>query len=231
MHLILLPGMDGSAALRGGFAAALAPDIRVTTLDYVGDHVHDYASFEAHARTLLPEGEPFILAGESLGGPMAIKLAAEAPEGLRALVLIATFARKPRPVLGKLAPLGHYLPLGNKQVIEVGRRIALGHHGTKEGARAIQEIIDGHSMSTLVNRFVAGARVDVAHLLPDISVPTLVLRASRDILIPASAARLIVKHIPDVLLKRIDGPHALLGVAPGACAAAVREFTRHLEAA
>lgn len=224
MHLILLPGMDGSAALRADFVAALAPDIRVTMLDYVGDDVHDYASFEAHARPLLPEGEPFILLGESLGGPMAIKLAAEAPEGLRALVLVATFARRPRPVLGHLAPLGRYLPLHNRRLLEFGRRVVVGREATGEGARIIDHVINGQSMDTLVARLIAGSRAEFAHLLPKIAVPTLALHGSRDILIPASASRLIARHVPNARMQRIDGPHALLGARPRDCAAAVRSF-------
>lgn len=224
MHLILLPGMDGSAALRAGFAAALGPDIRVTTLDYIGDDVHDYASFEAHARPLLPEGEPFILLGESFGGPMAIKLAAEAPEGLRALVLVATFARRPRPVLGHLAPLGRYLPLHNRRLLEFGRRIVVGREASEEAVRIIEHVINGQSMDTLIARLIAGSRADVAHLLPEIAVPTLALHGSRDILIPRSASRLIARHVPNARMQRIDGPHALLGTAPKACAVAIRDF-------
>lgn len=226
MHLILLPGMDGSSALRADFVAALAADIRVTMLDYVGDDVHDYASFEAHARPLLPKGEPFILLGESFGGPLAITLAAEAPEGLQSLVLIATFARTPRPVLGHLAPLGRYLPIRNKAAIEIGRRIALGRYATPEDGRIIEKIIAGQSMDTLVDRVIAATKVDVAHLLPKIAVPTLVLHGNRDILIPSAASRLMAERVPNARLQRINGPHALLGAVPRACADAVRGFLK-----
>lgn len=224
MHLILLPGMDGSAALRAAFADALGPGIEVTTLDYVGDDVRSHGDLESRARAVLPVGEPFVLLGESFGGPAAIRLAAEAPDGLRALVLVATFARRPRPLLGHLAPLGHALPLHNKTLIEIGRRIALGRHATPEGGRIIQEIMAGQSIGTLVDRVIAATRVDVAHHLPRVAVPTLVLHGSRDILIPSAASRLMAARVPNARLQRIDGPHALLGTVPRACADAVRGF-------
>jgi len=54
----------------------------------------------------------------------------------------------------------------------------------------------------------------------------LCLRATRDWLVPRSAAREIRAILPTVRVVDVDGPHALLLTAPKACAALVEEFIR-----
>ena len=103
--LVVLPGMDGAARLLGEFAAAMQPIADVQLIDLPNDRVLGYNELVDRIREQLPENRPFFLLGYSFSGPIAIRLAAERPNGLVGLILCCTFARTPRPLLARFAKL------------------------------------------------------------------------------------------------------------------------------
>ena len=104
MRVVLLPGMDGSGQLHDGFVTAMAPRFRVEVVAYPADPVQDDRQLQAFVADRLPGDAPFLLVGESFSRPIAIRIAASRPPGLRGLVLCASFAASPRPWLGHLRP-------------------------------------------------------------------------------------------------------------------------------
>ena len=100
--LVLLPGLDGTGLLFGPLVAALPAGLRAAVVRYPVDRSMGYAELAASAAEQLPQGERFVLVGESFGGPLAMILAAGRPAGLVGLVLCATFVTSPRPLLGRL---------------------------------------------------------------------------------------------------------------------------------
>src|SRR5690349_11939308 len=101
IHLILLPGMDGTGELFGPLLAELPIELPVAVVSYP-DRAASYADHVAVARTELPRDRPFVLLGESFSGPVAVRLAAEAPSNLRGLILCASFLTCPSPLLRAL---------------------------------------------------------------------------------------------------------------------------------
>ena len=91
--IVLLPGMDGSGALFGDFIAALG--LNPVIVAYPPDTPQTYDELEHFVHQSLPAGEPYILLGESFSGPVAIRIASRKPAGLKALVLVCTFAALP----------------------------------------------------------------------------------------------------------------------------------------
>jgi len=98
--LVLLPGLDGSGELFRWFTAALPPTIRPAVVRL---RANDYVTLAAEVKRALPRDRPFVLLGESFSGPLALRLAAERPSGLVAVVLVASFASRPLGWISALA--------------------------------------------------------------------------------------------------------------------------------
>src|SRR5579883_1951220 len=107
---VLLPGLDGTGRLLEEFARSLGRTSTVRVVRYPPDLAASYVELEDVARALVPVDKPYILIGESFSGPIAISLAAKAPQGLVGLVLCATFARAPLPFLRPFTPWLRYAP-------------------------------------------------------------------------------------------------------------------------
>jgi pimeloyl-ACP methyl ester carboxylesterase len=90
-------------------------------------------------------------------------------------------------------------------------------------ARAMADV----SEAVIRHRIAALLAVDESAALSSIQLPTLVLQAARDLVIPRSATEWILKCAPHALRVEIDGPHLLLQTRPAECAAAVTEFLRN----
>lgn len=104
MKLVLLPGMDGTGRLFAPLLSRLDESLEPVVIAYPEHEQLDYGQLHQFVRARLPEGEPFVLLGESFSGPVALTLAAAAPAGLCGLILCATFMRNPMPVLGAAWP-------------------------------------------------------------------------------------------------------------------------------
>jgi pimeloyl-[acyl-carrier protein] methyl ester esterase len=76
--LVLLPGMDGTGALRSEFVTALAPAIQSIVVSYPAERALGYIELEAVVRSKLPSDRSYVLLGESFSGPIAIAIAANA---------------------------------------------------------------------------------------------------------------------------------------------------------
>ena len=73
--------------------------------------------------------------------------------------------------------------------------------------------------------------VDETAALARISVPTLVLCASRDRVISKAATAKIANGVPHARRVDVDGPHLLLKTRPLECAEAVLAFMREAQSA
>lgn len=227
-RVVVLPGTDGSGRLLDSFSAALGARFPVTVLSYPSAEALGY---EALARCLspsLPIDQPYLLLGESFGGPLAIMLAATRPPGLLGLVLSASFARYPVRVVRAAAPLTRIAPVHSTPTAIVSWFL-LGGWSTPELLRRTADAVSVVPASVLRARIGAALRVDTAPLLKSIDVPLLYLRASRDRVVPRAAARAIIEAAAHASLIEVEGPHFLLQAAPAACADAVRDFVARLE--
>jgi len=229
LTLLLLPGIHGGEKLFERFVAALPEWITPRIIAYPTDRVITYDDILAQIE--LPT-EPFAVLAESYAGPLGIRIAASQPPNLRALVLVATFARSPHPyfprwAVGLVQSWMFRLPVQRHAV----RRLMLRDDGPPD------ELDEGWTQLFLCNPAVLSARVrevarvDVRRLLPDISVPALYLQASRDVVVPARAMRDIQQSLPQMNIATFDAPHPVLQRRPAKTAAAVAEFLeRHVAA-
>lgn len=224
MVIVLLPGMDGSGLLFKEFIAELG--LRALVVSYPREQPLGYEQLEAYVQRMLPAEEPYILLGESFSGPIAIALAAKGLPGLRAIVLVCTFARlRPRRAPTFLHAWFERLPFW-KIPVALGARGLFGRFDSASVRSSLMRAIDGVQPAVWRMRMRSVLNVDVTPQLERIRVPVLYLRATDDRVVPAKASALIVRSHPAARLVDVAGPHALLQTNPQGCADALRAFAK-----
>ncbi|MGO9634190.1 MAG: alpha/beta fold hydrolase [Steroidobacteraceae bacterium] len=227
--LVLLPGLDGTGKLFSEFVRVIGRELVTQIVAYPKDEPLGYDELEMRVRTMLPSNRPFVLLGESFSGPIAIRIAANPPAGLAGVILCGTFAKNPYPLLGWAQPLAAHFPV--KSLPRWVRAPLMWGSISPDRApdrlsRAMAEV----SEIVVRHRIAAVLAVDESKALARIALPTLVLAASRDLVIPHAATRWIMDTAKAACLVQIDGPHLLLQTCPEQCAAAVMRFVRALPA-
>lgn len=228
-ELVLLPGMDGTGRLFEPFIAALAGGIPTRVMTYPESGFISYPELTSWIREQLPASD-FVLLGESFAGPVAASLAAERPDGLLGLILCSTFVRNPRP---KARYLSGLIPLigTSRMAARFFSPVLLGLRPDDELRRQFIESVGDMASLTLRQRLRSVLAVDVSESLSRVDVPVLCLRATRDVLVPRSAADWMRHVLPTAQTVDVHGPHGLLQVSPGPCARVVWEFVKNLERA
>ena len=227
--LVLLPGLDGTGDFFQPLLESLGDSVRSRVVRYPVDSAFDYATCEALVRAALPTDGPYVLLGESFSGPIAISLAAEAPQGLAGIILCATFASNPRPRLAFIRPLLPYIPYhGTKSSLPLSRFLVLGRWITPAIRELHLKILSEVPPATMRARIEAVADCDVREALGRVRVPILCLVPKHDRLIPRSAARVIQQRAPAARVVEVDAPHCLLQCVPGMAAEQIRGFLQGL---
>lgn len=225
--LVLLPGMDGTGELFGPFIDALGPAQPVQVLRYPTDRPWGYTELLPWAAQQLPAGAPYVLLGESFGGPLAWRLAAGAHGHLKGLVLCCTFARNPLPLLAPLAAVCHALPWQTARARWL-EWLMLGHAASAQLRQRFRTAIAQVPPAVLSAR--ARAVLTLPPQPPRLSpqLPVLSLRARGDRVVPRAATEGMAQGLPHAQTAVLPGPHGLLQRQPAAAAAQVRAFLRSL---
>jgi pimeloyl-ACP methyl ester carboxylesterase len=190
-----------------------------------------------------------VLFGASEGGAASIVFAATRPERTRALILTGTAAysyadgwddldRDPAEVRARLVrELGEDYAPSVKQLVrwQAWCRAAVSTWGSGEAAQALLPSVRSIRLLAMVERmsaspgmarasFEAMFRIDVRPILPTMSVPTLVIHASDEV-VPVQCGRYIADHIPGARLLEVEGSdHAPWLADPDRVLTEVEEF-------
>ncbi|MCI0156694.1 alpha/beta hydrolase [Leifsonia shinshuensis] len=189
LPLLFIPGLGVSIADMAPFVTALAGRVRVIAVDNRGaglsdkpDEPYSIAVMAADAIAVAEDSglAPLDVLGYSLGGRIALQLAADRPHLVRRLVLLSTSARVPlhrRSLITSIAP---HIPIGAKprQPAYAFRR-----------QRAASEGYDARSR------------------LATIVAPTLVLAGPADRIATPSLAEELHEGIPNSRLEWYTGGH------------------------
>jgi pimeloyl-ACP methyl ester carboxylesterase len=224
-ELLILPGLDGTGARLTPFLREMEGGVPTRIIGYPRDQPLGYAELELLVRRSLPQGGRYVLLAESYSGPVAIRVAADPPPGLAGVILCATFAKNPFPWLRAVRALAVRVPF--KSLPRWLRAALLWGSSDPNRAPPQAERASASVTKTVIRRRLHEVlTVDVTARLADITVPTLILAATRDRIVPRSAARLIAQRTRRGELQEIDGPHLLLQSRPAESAAAVLRFLR-----
>jgi pimeloyl-ACP methyl ester carboxylesterase len=226
--LVLLPGLDGTGKLFAEFLKALDLGVSTQVVPYPADVPLDYDELEPLVRAALPTRGAFVLLGESFSGPLAIRIAARPPPALKGLILCVTFASNPYPHLAWARRLAPFLPL--KSLPRWLRApLMWGSASPSRAPRQSERAMTGVAASVIRRRIAALLAVDETPALARISVPTLVLCATRDRVVSQAATMRVMRGIPHARRVDVDGPHLLLMTRPEECADAVLGFMREVQ--
>jgi pimeloyl-ACP methyl ester carboxylesterase len=220
MKLVLLPGMDGTGILFEPLLEALPKSISPIVVTYPCDVPLSYVELLPRVEAKLPSSEPYILLGESFSGPLALRIAASCPPGLKGVVLSASFARNPirffpRVCSPLIRPFLFYsLPL---------RAMLAGYSASPllQLVRRANEIV---TPQVLAARARAAVEVDAEDVLAACEYPILYLAGSKDRVVRKHNYARIKQLNPNVRLVILPAPHLLLQAAPREAAKEIIEF-------
>jgi len=224
LHTILLPGLDGTGRLFGPFLEKATGALDFQVLAYPTDRFLGYDPLAARVREALPADRPFVLLGESFGGPLALRVAATAPAGLVGLVLASTFHRRPAATaisaLRLLSPAYFRLPLPAHAV----RVLLAGSDASGDLVKLVQDAVASVKGSVMAARAREAIRIDVTEELRSCPVPILFLGGKRDRLL-RSALPIEVRSLrADAEILMLDAPHLALQTRPAEAMRIVEAF-------
>lgn len=208
----LLPGIDGTGKLHGDLIAELSGhDVRVVSYEG-GTYEEAYASLPE----ALKQPEPSdVIAAESFGGPLGIRIAAAHP--IAKLVMIASFVEMPHWMPpGDLITAIHPLP-----ALAI-RTLMLGLDASEALVERVQEVLGTVPRAWVAARLDAISTVDADDEFRAIRSPIVWLRAKDDHMIPEAATVHALLVRPGLEVHEIDGPHLLTQRAPAAVASFLR---------
>jgi pimeloyl-[acyl-carrier protein] methyl ester esterase len=212
--LVLLPGLDGTGEQFEPLLSEPCRSVEPRVVCYPRDRALDYDALLLLVREQLPV-EPFVLLGESFSGPLAIRLAAEKPPGLRALVLVASFHRRPvSPWLAGLRPLVRDVVFAVPPPSLVVRRLLAGADAPDAIVESFRASARSVRADVLAGRVRAALDVDVSARLAEIEVPITYLAAEDDALVRRAIPDELRAIVPSLEVQRLRAPHLLLQRRP-----------------
>jgi pimeloyl-ACP methyl ester carboxylesterase len=230
MTWIFLPGMDGTGDLVAPVTKELARDDVCIVARYPRARVCHRAELFSIAREALPDFEDYVLVAESFSGQFALEIASRRPKRLRALILVASFASSPIPLF--LMPLVYLCgPIALRISLPaiVTRRFLTGPHSSPEQIEVVRDAVNSVKAPVLASRLKMVLRSDAADLLGQINVPTLVIGAENDRLVPRKVTAQLSVGIPGARLEWINAPHLAMLTKPRAVADVMQQFVRGVE--
>ncbi len=221
---LLLPGLDGSGRLFAPLLAAGPRGFAPVPISFPPDQALGYAELAGLVRPLLPRRR-FVLLAESFSGPLAVRLAAERPRGLAALILAATFLHRPldallHPVRGLVGARLFGVPLPAPVI----RHFMAGPDAPDAIVAEVQRAVSAVRADVLAHRSSEALRVDAREALAGVEVPILFLAPTRDRLIRRDAHEDVSALRPDAEIALVDAPHMILQRSPHASLARIEEF-------
>ncbi|MGV9376360.1 alpha/beta fold hydrolase [Nonomuraea sp. NPDC003707] len=210
-----------------GLRTVITPDYAGSgqTADPGGDLTLDLLAGQVAATF---EG-PSDLVGFSLGAAVAVAVAAEHPELVRRLVLIAgwTHAEDSRLSLG-LRTWARLAETDPESFAAFGPLVGFGpEYVSAVGAEALMAGEPPHGVRRQIE---LDLRLDIRDLLPKVTAPTLVVGNTRDYLIPVEHARALHAALPGSEYAELDSGHVVLHEKPAEVTTLVREFITRVSA-
>ena len=188
------------------------------------EDIGDYADFlQDWAEALgLP---PFVLAGHSMGGGIALTFALRYPQRLRGLALVATGAR-----LRVHPDILQGIRLDKEGVGEQLVDWVHGHRASPAQRRQYLRHFMATDTDVMYGDWLACDRFDVMQQLTDIHLPALIIAGSQDRMTPVKYAAFMADSLPDADLTVIEGAgHMIMLEQPELVVGAITGFLERLQ--
>ena len=218
LHSLFLDGsmFDGLAAAAAGRFRVVVPDFRgqgasapAETDEITMEQCTDDVETVLDALGL----DAFHVVAQSMGGDVAVRLAARRPAGIRSLVLLGSSARaEPPEQLAEFEPVADAVAVQgfSGDLLETIMAIMFGATTREDPARAT-DVARWREQIAALPRELAPAvrgvirRSSAVDLLPSIAAPALVVSGTEDIARPPAWADEVVSGLPHAELWRLEG--------------------------
>ncbi len=213
MKWILLPGLHGGGELFQPFLETLPETKHIEVISYPNDRMFRFGEYVAFVKNSVLQNEPYLLLAESFSGLIAIKLAAENPANLKALILCATFLRHPvRRFESNIFRLFGKALFKRRPPDWVLKHYLLGQNPPAHLLHTFKTQISKVSPEILHARAKLALETDVSAEFHSLKLPVLWLSASQDKLL----AKVIHEPMENMKHASIDSPHLMLQCRPEA---------------
>ncbi len=169
---------------------------------------------------------PFVLAGHSMGGAIALHTALKRPGWLAGLILVGTGARlRVHPTLLEASRDPDQYEKAIQQIVDW----SFAEDAPMELVRLARERMAEIDPGILHHDLLACDRFDIIGRLREIELPTLVLCGEEDRLTPAKYSFFLAEHIPGAELRLISGAgHMVALEQPEVVAETIQRFMAQL---
>jgi pimeloyl-ACP methyl ester carboxylesterase len=223
MKLVLLPGMDGTGILFEPLIRALPQGLCPIVQSYPGDAPLTYEELLPRIQSALPVSDPFILLAESFSGPLALRIAATKPPGLKGVILCASFICNPTRFPKSCRRWIQSFVFG-RWPAWLGARALLAGYSEPAIFKLVQRAHKLVTPAVLAARARAIIAVHAEDALAACHLPILYIAGSRDHLVPKRNLIRIKRLNSKVHATVLPAPHMVLQNAPEAAAKVIAEF-------
>lgn len=228
MKVLVLPGLDGTGNMLTEFEARLRTRVDVQVLRYPENASLNYSELADFVSMMLPKKEPYSIIAESFSGPVAAIIASKNSDGLRALIFVASFVRKPTSLPKVIGSFARAFLLRSSFLLRLAAPFTFGKWRSKTLNELLRDSVGAVSSDILAFRIRLVMEVDELTTLERVTVPMLYLRPTQDRLISSSAFEVMKAANPALDLMCVEGPHFVLQVQAEECAKYVMDFLEAL---
>ena len=229
-HLVLLPGLDGSGHLFDPLLSVLPPTFEASVVRFPVDRPISQSDILGCIRSVIPWDHPYVVVAESSAGPHALKFVEAQRQGIRAVVLCASFVTNPTAPASARSPLKWATSLLSKPwydkvlTAELVRQNLLGEDAPDNLVEKTTETLRALKPEVWSSRVQSILSADARQELLACEKPILYLQPTEDKFVLSTALEEIRRLKPSVKTATIKGPHALLQRNPREALEAIRSF-------
>jgi pimeloyl-ACP methyl ester carboxylesterase len=225
VHLVLLPGMDGTEVLLLPLLRNLPDWLRPTVVTYAIEGRNGYDDLLPKVLLAIDALPECVVLGWSFSGPLALRAANQRRDRVRAVILCATFVRAPQAWMRPWRALLQTPIVGTMRFL---RRLPLWLGRPPDDPLRRDKAILWRRVParTLAARARAIAAVDAREDLRRCVQPILYLAASDDAVVPPANLDEVRREQPTVQVATIVGNHFALYANPEAATQAIVTFVR-----
>lgn len=222
--VLLLPGLDGTGELFKPLISCLPKRIKPVPVSYPRHECRTYEELKELVTPYIPKDIPFFVLGESFSGPLSIMIAMERSDGLKGLILCATFVKNPFFLLPSWMKFLSIGPIYRLWPSLIKIRTAVAGENYRPVAHMALAAIRSVDPAVIAHRVKSILSVNAEKELRLCSCPILYLMGKRDKLIKRHNYRRIKAVKNEVKLKTIDTGHFILQLEPERSSEILVEF-------
>ncbi len=217
--ILLIHGAGMSARSWTSQLRGLTPELRVVAIDLPGHGESDpspdatlesYTDAASRLIDALGVG-PVFVAGHSLGGGVALALAAQRPDLVKGLILISSCAKLPDNNNAMEALLG-YLPQPLRKFLffSAAKRTLFALNASKRAIQVGLKDLRSCPPEAIRSDLAVAKAMDLEDVARNLRLPTLILCGTADVLTPVASSQRLADLIPGARIHLVEGAGHML---------------------